>query len=438
MSELTPEEYQREIEELKRQLAEAKSGIDIDGNQNKVVGDRGVAVDQARTVQTGDGARDIDSETYNENSGTVVFAHEGSRVVIGGEEEVAMSAVERDSALGHYLQHIIGRNRYLQLQGIRSGGKLVHIELDRIFIRLRATRQRVVDKQIVDKRVIDKRDPLHNADQQWLNEAAQLAPGELERLQHRHESNRSEGNRSGHHSEHNLVSETVTVSVEEALAEFQRLVILGDPGSGKTTLMRYLALIYAQDLAQGTQQVTQKLGDAEKARLPILLYLRQIGAFLADRPNQGTDGHKVLLQFLYESLRNERIDISLDFFDQWLKSGEAIILLDGLDEVADPKLRQRVARLVESFTQAYDQCRYVVTSRIVGYSDGARLQEKYETTTVRDFSMQDVAQFLTNWHQLITIGQMGDTERRDCLCAGSDRAATLGDSNQSTYSRVGH
>ena len=63
--------------------------------------------------------------------GHLVVAESGATVVIG-EAPVPMTAVDAASALGRYLQHVISRNRYLQLQGIRSGGRLVHIELDRI------------------------------------------------------------------------------------------------------------------------------------------------------------------------------------------------------------------------------------------------------------------------------------------------------------------
>jgi predicted NACHT family NTPase len=43
----------------------------------------------------------------------------------------------------------------------------------------------------------------------------------------------------------------------------------------------------------------------------------------------------------------ERIELAADFFDPYLESGRAAILLDGLDEVADPHLRRRVSRMVE-------------------------------------------------------------------------------------------
>ncbi len=158
-----------------------------------------------------------------------------------------MPAVDRVTALGRYLNLVISRNRYLQLQGIRSGGKLVHIELDRIYITLRTTRERELPDESL-----------------WLVEQQALAPGEPSRARE------SMG----------AIHETAAVSVNQALADHDRLVALGDPGSGKTTLLRYLALLFARDMAEESALVKEKLGLNESGRLPILLPLRKIGAFL--------------------------------------------------------------------------------------------------------------------------------------------------------------
>jgi formylglycine-generating enzyme required for sulfatase activity/energy-coupling factor transporter ATP-binding protein EcfA2 len=301
---------------------------------------------------------------------------------------------DKESALACYLRHVISRNRYLRLQGIRSGGRLVHIELEQIYVTLRATRQRTIE-----------------AEEAWLEAEARLAPGEARQ--------RCLDMQEGHR----VYTETVTVSVDEALAAYPRLVILGDPGSGKTTLLRYLALLYARDLAEGTTLVQERLGLAEaphavagavtaSPRLPILLPLRRLGAYLkTHRPvDDGTEGHALLLTHLLQMLEGERVSLPDDFFDPYLESGRAVILLDGLDEVADPDLRRRVSRLVESFTAAYPDCRYVVSSRIVGYVGAARLGEEYVTTTIRDFTLADVECFLRNWHLAVAVGQMGPGE----------------------------
>jgi len=320
-----------------------------------------------------------DGAAVGGNVGGHVIVAKGNVTVVDGELPVDTSAVrDPDSALAHYLRHVISRNRYLRLQGIRSGGKLVHIELEEIYVTLRATRKRTVE-----------------AERAWLEDEASLAPGEAP-LRHPEHGPRTR-------------TETVTVSVEEALASDPRLVILGDPGSGKTTLLRYLALLYARDLAEGRTLVQDSLGLEESGRLPILLPLRRVGAYLkAHRPvDDGTEGHALLLRHCYERLKGERVGLPSDFFDPYLESGQAVVLLDGLDEVADPNLRRRVSRLVEAFTAAYPDCRYVVASRIVGYKGPARLGEAYATTTIRDFLMSDVERFLCNWHRAVAVGQMG-------------------------------
>ena len=307
----------------------------------------------------------------------VLYAEQGATVVFG-EAPVPMTAVARESALGRYLQLLISQNRYLQLQGIRSGGRLVNIELDRIYVTLRATRE-----------------PGRRTEVDWLAGERALAPGERQRGQDRASS-----------------GDSTQITVNEALAAHRRLVVLGDPGSGKTTLLRYLALLYARDLAEGTHLTAERLGLAETGTLPIVLPLRKLGRYLAEHHprDDGTDGHALLLRFLVQWLRNERIEVPADFFDHCLTTGRAAILLDGLDEVANPDLRRRVARLVDSFTRAYPDCRTVVTSRIVGYSDGSRLAEGYATTTVRDFTLDDVRVFLSQWHRLVAIGQLGPGE----------------------------
>ena len=305
----------------------------------------------------------------------IVNAEKGARVVIG-EEKVKMSAKMRGSDLGRYLEYIIAHNRYLQLQGIRSGGKLVNIELEQIYIRLRATRQSSV-----------------HAEEMLLEQEASLAPGE------RHRS----------HPAGQLSKETVTVNVEEALAAHRHIVILGDPGSGKTTLLRYLALLYGRDLAEKKKLLSKKLKLNESGYLPILLPLRQIGQFLKAHhaKNDGTDGHALLLNFLLQTLKNRHVEIPVGYFEKALDAGQAVVLLDGMDEVADPDLRARVARLIEDFTLAYPKARFVVTSRIVGYSGTARLSGDYVVTTVHDFTLEDVRQFLSHWHRLVAVGQMG-------------------------------
>ncbi|HNC21709.1 hypothetical protein, partial [Accumulibacter sp.] len=100
-------------------------GAALAGQHGNALARRAVAVgaDNSGDIDTGD--RVLAAQP----GARIVYAEKGATVVIGSDAPVPMTAVDRASALGRYLQHLISENRYLQLQGIRSRGKLVNIEL---------------------------------------------------------------------------------------------------------------------------------------------------------------------------------------------------------------------------------------------------------------------------------------------------------------------
>ncbi len=314
--------------------------------------------------------------------GHVIVAGQGAKVIIG-DPPIETPAVDVKSALSRYLKYVISQNRYLPLQGIRSGGKLVSIELEQIYVTLRVNDQRL-------KREESRSDT--------TPAPAGVEKSKLRRLETSKKSKTIPSDQE---------------NINRTLKLYPHLVVLGDPGSGKTTLLRYLVLLYAQDLAQGTTFVQQHLELPGTAGfLPLLLPLRRLGAYLAvhRRTDDGTEGCSLLLEHFRQMLAGERVVLPAGFFDSYLESGKAVVLFDGLDEVADPDLRRRVARMVEAFTVAYPKCRFVVTSRIVGYTGAAQLGWGYVTTTIQDFTDADIALFLRNWHLAVGVGQLGPGE----------------------------
>jgi len=101
----------------------------LDRYQAMLVGDGAVAQGPGAVAA---GAGGVAAETIQDSivipgdqnvavRGNMFVAKEGGTIVIN-EPPVTMTAVDRKSALGRYLRHVISHNRYLQLQGIRSGG----------------------------------------------------------------------------------------------------------------------------------------------------------------------------------------------------------------------------------------------------------------------------------------------------------------------------
>ncbi len=285
-------------------------------------------------------------------------------------------------ALARYLNCVIEANRRLRLQGIRAAGRLVSIKLEHIYITLMTTIRRTSKDEDA-----------------WIDDLAERAPGEMKRL-----------------NRHRTAETYVKIKVHEALVEHPRLVVLGDPGSGKTTLLRYLALTYARDLAHfpppegeiGGESLVKRRLHLDEHRLPILLPLRDFARYLETYyPDPSTDGPKLLRDYLRTYFRHQDIALPERFFADRLERGVCVMLLDGVDEVANLAIRQRVVRLIERFTLAYPDNRYVVTSRIVGYTGGARLGADYVVTTVRDFTPEDIARFVSHWNHAVEIALAG-------------------------------
>lgn len=161
------------------------------------------------------------------------------------------------------------------------------------------------------------------------------------------------------------------------------LVLLGPPGSGKTTLLKHLAITLAPD--KPDTEIT--LG---YSRLPILLFLRDYADALIKNP-QFTIVHAV-----QELLHKWQIDIPAEWFHDELKRGQCLVMLDGLDEVADFQLRQQVITWAERQMVLFAQNQFMVTSRPFGYRSNPL--KKTVELEVQPFSINQVERFVYRWY----------------------------------------
>jgi len=155
----------------------------------------------------------------------------------------------------------------------------------------------------------------------------------------------------------------------------QNLFILGKPGAGKTTFLKYITL----------QAARQQL-----PRIPIFVSLNQ----WADS-RWGKGDKAALLPFLVEQFAICDFPNAALFIDYLLKEGRALVLFDGLDEVKQEKeQRRRLTYLLQDFARQYDQSQHLITCRIAA-SDYAFAG--FADVEVADFTLDQVHEYARNW-----------------------------------------
>ena len=87
------------------------------------------------------------------------------------------------------------------------------------------------------------------------------------------------------------------------------------------------------------------------------------------------------------------------FFEHWLNNGRALILLDGLDEVAEETKRYHLVQCIENFLGQYPQNRAIITSRPAGYKRDFFRTEEFPHYELQPFDDKKIEEFCDRWYQ---------------------------------------
>jgi DNA replication protein DnaC len=177
--------------------------------------------------------------------------------------------------------------------------------------------------------------------------------------------------------------------------EPMKLVILGQPGSGKTTLMKWIAL-----------QCACSREPIFAGFIPVFISLKDFARY----PDK-TFKAKNINDLTVDMLRSE--NISPSFIDEQFEDNRMLFLLDGLDEVADENLRKEVIQWIEK--QNIRKNTLLVTSRFSGLQEakGLKFHDVVPVFTVQDFDIADIERFLENWYKNIEVAVVGEKSKED-------------------------
>ena len=178
---------------------------------------------------------------------------------------------------------------------------------------------------------------------------------------------------------------------------YRRLAILGAPGSGKTTLMRYMTLMYAL-------RKPRRLHPQAPNFIPVLLYLRDIYPQIIANPELALAD--LLTGWVQDLQRTDPLTPPKGWFAKKLKQKRLLILLDGLDEVADEQDRKQVSRWVDRQMYEHPETAFILTSRPLGYQH-AQLTEGVTVLEVAPLTNDQVCDFVNQWYQETEIKTQG-------------------------------
>jgi predicted NACHT family NTPase len=156
----------------------------------------------------------------------------------------------------------------------------------------------------------------------------------------------------------------------KAVEDYPKLMVLGKPGAGKTTFLKYLAI----------QCIS---GELQSNRVPIFITLR----YFAEQSN-----YPSLIEYITNHIfLNSGVEITQ--ITDLLKNGKAFILLDGLDEVREEDT-YRVLNEIRDLSDKYRTNHFVITCRLAAREEKF---EKFVEVVVADFNDQQIETFVNKW-----------------------------------------
>ncbi len=192
-----------------------------------------------------------------------------------------------------------------------------------------------------------------------------------------------------HAEEVEVVEHTAPLPADQALAAHDRVLLRGEAGSGKTTLVQWLAVSAArQEPAEGPMTYLYD-------RVPYVLPLRAL------------------------TRHGERLPAPADFLASvgcplagtqpagWearvLSAGRALVLVDGIDEIPDAE-RARTRAWLTDLIDAYPGNHWLVTSRPSAVRTDWLAEEGFTELTLPAMSEPEVAAFIERWHTAAATG----------------------------------
>lgn len=211
--------------------------------------------------------------------------------------------------------------------------------------------------------------------------------------------------------------------VLQALIRSPRILLLGAPGSGKSTFVNYLAhCLASQQLYPELQPITERLPGWPLAwynAIPIHVTIRDLATWIVTEGITQRNS-RLLLDYLQNWLHQRILDEYYFVLKDALRRGDALLLLDGLDELPeDERLWRQIKEMIVDLPSAFPTIPILATCRVLSYR--TRIwqldSETWPVFELAELTDQQIHHFVDDFCQLVGVarGVATDTSERGRL-----------------------
>src|SRR6266498_723184 len=175
----------------------------------------------------------------------------------------------------------------------------------------------------------------------------------------------------------------LTYSIDQALSRSKLLFVLGDAGSGKTTLLQWIAVRAA------SLDFPEELSDWQNC-MPFFIRLRQC-------IEMGLPAPEDFPRFVSPAIANLAPN---GWTHGHLKTGKAILLIDGVDEYPEDK-RQDFYEWLEDIIRNFPNVSVLVTSRPYAISSDWLVRMKFDRAELQPMILGSMKEFVVHWHDAV-------------------------------------